>query len=107
MATPRERLLELLREEGELTARLEYLALEAQGILETLVRLLPLAVKSRETWERWLGTLKSAVRLVGFDLTPGVGREESLLDLMGKLHWTQRDIEHFRGVIAREEAAER
>jgi len=107
MATPRERLEGLLAEEEGVKARLEYLALEAQAVLETLVRLLPLAVKRREAWERWLDTFRSTVRLVGFDPTPGVGREEGLLDLMGRLHRVRRDIEYFRGVIAEEEAAGR
>jgi len=103
MATPRERLEGLLAEEEKVKAMLEYLALEAQGRLEALVRLLPLAVKSREAWEHWLDAFKSAVRLVGFDPTPGVGREESLRDLMGRLHWVRRDIEYLEETIEREE----
>jgi len=107
MATPREQLERLLAEEEKVKARLEYLAVEAQAMLEMLTRLLPLTVKGYEAWERWLGTFKSTVRLVGFEPAPGVGREENLLDLIGRLHRVRRDIEHFRGVIAREEAAER
>jgi len=107
MATPRQRLEELLWEEEGLKPRLEYLALQGQGMLETLARLLPLAVKSFEAWGRWLTLFKDMASLVGFEASPSVGGAENLRTVMEKLYWLQRDIKYFREVIARGEAAER
>jgi len=103
MATPLEKLQQLKQEEAEVKARLEYITLEVQGLLETLARLVPYTLRSIDEWASWYNLFKSTVSRIGYILTVGGTEPENLRDLIEKLYWTQRGIKHLEETVEREE----